>query len=574
MRGEPRMAGPSQRKTRVAYAIFEGGGAKGISHVGALRALEDLKVAIIGVAGASAGAIIAALVAVGYRADELLNPETKEHLLLRYKSGPIDLLGRASWQQLKQVQASLRPLFFLLLVAVITTVATSLTPLPTIAGYAAVAALLAWLAIDVAPLAWTLLNQRGLFSTQHIRHTINQALADKLNERGIPLSAADGVVRFRDMPAPVPLKIIVSDVFGRQLRLFDAQTTPGASVADAVAASAAIPLFFKPPRIRGLPNDLEDVYADGGLVSNLPAWAFERDKRQLERYRPELGPIPIYAFELRAGPEAKALAKTAARPGARRLSALLQHLFGTLETGIFGSQALVQRFVSELTVLPVETTLETLSFDCGIDAAISAYTAGRSSVSARLGKTLNEEIATLALLEAYRGEARQRFERAGLLSDDDRLRAYILGYRDGRHEVIAGVGMEHDADDRMVFDDESPLAPAAGKRKDGFPYVVRGCDATTLAMTKQEYALLSRDLHSLIAIPVFNSADAWARPQPGLRPDTSRVVCLDSNHDLTPVWGKRDLRDWLQNNSVLLSAEAIRTQVEELSREPTDLQQH
>jgi NTE family protein len=45
------------------FAIFEGGGAKGLAHVGALKAAESRNLEFIGVAGASAGAIIAALVA-------------------------------------------------------------------------------------------------------------------------------------------------------------------------------------------------------------------------------------------------------------------------------------------------------------------------------------------------------------------------------------------------------------------------------------------------------------------------------------------------------------------------------
>lgn len=562
------MAGQSQRKTRVAYAIFEGGGAKGISHVGALRALEDLKIAIIGVAGASAGAIIAALVAVGYRADDLLDPDSREHLLARYRSGPIDLLGRSSWDHFQRLRSAGRPAVFLLFLATVLSIAVSVTGLPALAAYGAWAALLARLAFDLGPASWSLLGRRGLFSTEHICAIINRALLDKLQGRNLPLPP-DGLVRFRDMPAPIPLKIIVSDVFGRQLRLFDVETTPNASVADAVAASAAIPFFFRPPRIRGMPNDLDDVYADGGLVSNLPAWAFERDKRRLERYRPELGSIPIYACELRA-----ATPPAAARQGARGIAALLQHLFGTLETGIFGSQAIVQRFVSELTVLPVETTLATLSFDCPIGDALAAYDAGRKSVEARLRRAYDEEAATLALLEAYSAGAVERIDGGAWLPAGSRLRTYVVGKSDDRYQVVAGIRMELDADDRMVFDDECPLAPAAAKQRDGFCCSVRGLDAAALAMTKQEHALLRRDLHSLIAIPVFDASEAWNNMQAGLRPATSRVVCLDSDHDLAPVWKDRAMRDWLQNNSVLLSAEAIRTQVEELSRGPTDLQQH
>ena len=52
-------------------AVFEGGGVKGIGLVGAVAVTEAKGYDFVNVAGTSAGAIIAALVAAGYRADEL-----------------------------------------------------------------------------------------------------------------------------------------------------------------------------------------------------------------------------------------------------------------------------------------------------------------------------------------------------------------------------------------------------------------------------------------------------------------------------------------------------------------------
>ena len=74
------------------FAIFQGGGAKGITHVGALKAIEEERFVPVGVAGTSAGAIIAALVAVGYRADDLLDP-VRNTTILGGKS-PTHWLGR------------------------------------------------------------------------------------------------------------------------------------------------------------------------------------------------------------------------------------------------------------------------------------------------------------------------------------------------------------------------------------------------------------------------------------------------------------------------------------------------
>jgi len=50
--------------------IFEGGGAKGIAHVGAYAAADEMRFEFVGVAGASAGAIVASLIAVGFKPNE------------------------------------------------------------------------------------------------------------------------------------------------------------------------------------------------------------------------------------------------------------------------------------------------------------------------------------------------------------------------------------------------------------------------------------------------------------------------------------------------------------------------
>ena len=63
-----------------AFGIFEGGGAKGLAHVGALRALEEKNVDFVGIAGTSAGAIVAALVGVGYRSHQMFNPHSDERI--------------------------------------------------------------------------------------------------------------------------------------------------------------------------------------------------------------------------------------------------------------------------------------------------------------------------------------------------------------------------------------------------------------------------------------------------------------------------------------------------------------
>jgi NTE family protein len=51
--------------------VFEGGGVKGIALIGALEVIEQAGYRFVNIAGASAGAIVATLIAAGYTAAEL-----------------------------------------------------------------------------------------------------------------------------------------------------------------------------------------------------------------------------------------------------------------------------------------------------------------------------------------------------------------------------------------------------------------------------------------------------------------------------------------------------------------------
>ena len=57
-------------KTGLALS---GGGARGVAHAGVLKALEELGVEITCLSGTSAGSIVGALYAYGYKPDEIYN---------------------------------------------------------------------------------------------------------------------------------------------------------------------------------------------------------------------------------------------------------------------------------------------------------------------------------------------------------------------------------------------------------------------------------------------------------------------------------------------------------------------
>jgi predicted acylesterase/phospholipase RssA len=60
-----------QQPTRYVNGVFKGGGAKGVAYAGALQALEKKHIWFKSVAGASAGAITASLIAAGMLSDEV-----------------------------------------------------------------------------------------------------------------------------------------------------------------------------------------------------------------------------------------------------------------------------------------------------------------------------------------------------------------------------------------------------------------------------------------------------------------------------------------------------------------------
>ncbi len=62
------------RGSQSVGLVLSGGGAKGIAHIGVIRALEDADIPIDYVCGTSMGAIVGGLYSAGYTTDEMLHP--------------------------------------------------------------------------------------------------------------------------------------------------------------------------------------------------------------------------------------------------------------------------------------------------------------------------------------------------------------------------------------------------------------------------------------------------------------------------------------------------------------------
>src|SRR5262245_40254378 len=199
----------------LADAVFEGGGVKGIGLVGALEVMEAQGFQWRMVAGTSAGAIVAALVAAGYKANELRQ-----------------ILESLDYRKFKDE------------------------------GF-----------IDRVPIlgqAASLLFEKGLYEGEYFEDWIRGLLAQKNVKTFGDLPAANGSLY------PHRLQVLVSDI--TESRILVLPSGLGHSgihgnsydVARAVRMSMSIPFFFEPVVHNG------HYFVDGGMLSNFPVWLFDR----------------------------------------------------------------------------------------------------------------------------------------------------------------------------------------------------------------------------------------------------------------------------------------------------------
>lgn len=198
-----------------ADAIFEGGGVRGIGFVGAVSCLEDRGYEFQRLAGTSAGAVIAALLAAGYTALELgMIADTD------FKS----FLGRDAVQAI--------PLLG--------------TPLG-------------------------LMLEKGLYQGDRIEEWIHGLLRKKGKTKFGDVMQ-EGGSRLKIIASDITKKeimILPDDLSKYGIEPADFE------IAKAVRMSTAIPLFFTPVVIRY--GKCESCIVDGGVLSNFPVWIFDAE---------------------------------------------------------------------------------------------------------------------------------------------------------------------------------------------------------------------------------------------------------------------------------------------------------
>ena len=204
--------------------VFQGGGARGAAYPGALLALHARHQWFTAVAGSSAGAITAALVAACLDPDDILK-ETPRLLATIQPDGPIDRI--------------------------------------------------------VHTLGW---RHAVRYDSNHLETALDQLLRRAVEPHSSPDSGrGGGPVSFAELfeATQVRLYVIVGDASTGVPIPFCVEATPHLGVAAAVVASCAIPVVFAPryaaadtTTFGGLGGPVLRRLQDGGLWANFPAFTF------------------------------------------------------------------------------------------------------------------------------------------------------------------------------------------------------------------------------------------------------------------------------------------------------------
>ena len=202
-------------------AVFQGGGVKGISFVGAYKVARDRGVNFSEIAGASAGSITASLIGAGADPDFLL--EKLENInFSSFLISPNSNLKKTNLLKRKIIEYLCKFVFK-----------------------------------NVS--LHRIFISGGAYSSENIEKWIDSLLHELLPD-------VTGQIKFKHLQ--LPTSIVATDITNKGIKIWSTKLTPEAPVSFAVRCSCSIPILFEPV------SDGDTKYVDGGLVSNLPAFIF------------------------------------------------------------------------------------------------------------------------------------------------------------------------------------------------------------------------------------------------------------------------------------------------------------
>ncbi len=226
--------------------IFQGGGVKAIAYAGAYDEAKKAGISFSHVAGTSAGAIFAALIAAG--------------------ASPEKILEIAQSKEIKEIPSPHYPEKCHNYVVLIMTTFMLLLGLWFIAkGHSwfwpfFCIALLFVIYSEYIIKSWHIYkscrDHYGYHDSNKIALTVDRWLHEIMNK------GESEIITFKDLS--FELTVFSCDVSKKEVHRWSKETTGNAKVADAVAASCSIPFYFSPMKMS------EDYHVDGGLLINRP----------------------------------------------------------------------------------------------------------------------------------------------------------------------------------------------------------------------------------------------------------------------------------------------------------------
>ncbi|MBS0359287.1 MAG: patatin-like phospholipase family protein [Proteobacteria bacterium] len=211
-----------RKEIKIENLVFQGGGAKGIAYIGALKAFEEYFSVdgIQRVAGSSAGSITALLIGLGYTAKEIEDEIIFNLDFSRFKDKP------SIFSRLKEY----------------------------------------------------------LFNSENIRYMYKGDVFLEWVKIKIRKKLGNPLATFKDakMNNYKDMYFIATNLSKQCEEIFSYEHTPNMPISIAVRASMSIPFYFKPVRfsiVDGVYNESgSEIYADGGLTNNYPIELFDKLK--------------------------------------------------------------------------------------------------------------------------------------------------------------------------------------------------------------------------------------------------------------------------------------------------------
>lgn len=458
-------------------AIFEGGGAKGLAHIGALKATEEKNIIFKSIGGTSAGAIIASLIASGYTADELYTPNSDVASV--FSINLLELLDKETWKSYEEIKKTIEEIKN-----------TKWLKTKLFFAYRKHKK-------DFKKLK----DNYGLFDTSLFIKWLEKSLRIKLN--------LNRSVLFKDLKTP--LTIIATDVSGCNIKTYNSHSTPNEKVSEAVSASISIPIFFEPTTEK----DKTAHLVDGGIVSNYPTWIFDSEREDRE------GRLITLGYKL----------VEKETEGESKKDNFFHYVIGILNAALWGDQELEIRGIENLHSIPLKVSTGTFDFDLDKEKKDILYNEGKDSTNLYFNQNIGlghqkevsdtleilTKAAKLIIEEELNGNAKLKHLRSNVFiptfQNSERLR------------LVYNFGMENDTDDCFLIKKDSGAAGICYGKKRAII-----CDLVEAAKTykdqwklnKYQQALVRKTLKSLISIPIFEPS----------KNNVIAVLSFDSDDDI------------------------------------------